>query len=256
MCSCETLCFSGYPRKKCWKNFGQVWVWRKVRKEARKWKKSCQAPCFCQEELLRQSCDRLGGACEEASINVRSDQEFAWAGWSPSLMKYMENTKFCSCQTLEVLITHFQLEPCSTSSSACRMCHTKQNPPHVPKLHPVEDFLKSYKGWFARDAKKPKRSTSSSSWWRSAYATWTEGQSKHVWTDSVKTDIHEAAEGSPWDLLGRVFFFKVLVSRFSELFALHQNFTNKFYTSTQHFCHILMDTPYSLNPRKTKASQK
>ena len=28
------------------------------------------------------------------------------------------------------------------------------------------------------------------------------------------------------------------MSRFSELFALHHIFTNKFYTSTQHFCHF------------------
>ena len=51
----------------------------------------------------------VSGASEEAGIKVRSDQEFAWTGWSPSLMKYMENTKFCSWQALQVLITHFQL---------------------------------------------------------------------------------------------------------------------------------------------------
>ena len=44
--------------------------------------------------------------------------------WSPSLIVYGK-TKVCSCQTLQVLITHFRLEPCSTSS-ASRMCHNKQ----------------------------------------------------------------------------------------------------------------------------------
>ena len=116
-----------------------------------------------------------------------------------------ENSKFCSCQTLQVLITHFQLEPCSTSSS-CRMCHKKQNPPHVPKLHPVEDVWESYNSWFARDAKKPKLSTSLSSERRSAFATLTEAPSKHVWTDSRPTLVYEVADGSPWDLLGFFFF--------------------------------------------------
>ena len=149
MCSCETLCCSEYSRKKCWQIIGQVRMWRKVRKEARKWKKSFQAPCFCLEasSTIMWLGDRLGGACEEAGIKVRTDQEFAWTGWSPSLMKYMENTKFFSCQTLQlqVLITHFQPEPCSMSPS-CRMCHKKQNPPHVPKLRPVEDVFGLLKG--------------------------------------------------------------------------------------------------------------
>ena len=117
-------------RKKCWQNFGQVRVWRKVRKEASKWKKSCQAPCFCQEEASSTIMWPCRGACEEAGIKVRSDQEFAWTGWSHSLMKYMENTKFCSCQTLQVLIRHFQLEPCSTTSS-CRMCMPQEAKPSM-----------------------------------------------------------------------------------------------------------------------------
>ena len=108
----------------------------KLERKPESGRKVDKLPVSARRSLLRQSCDRVGGASEEAGIKVRSDQEFAWTGWSPPLMKYMENTKFCSCQTLQVLITHFQLEPCSTSSS-CRMCHKRQNPPHVPKIHPV-----------------------------------------------------------------------------------------------------------------------
>ena len=103
-------------------------------------------PVSARRRLLRQSCDRVGGACEEAGIKVWSDQEFAW---SPSLIKYRDKTKFCSCQTLQVLITHFQLKPYSTSSTS-RMCQKKPNPPQVPKLRPVENFWGILKGWVCK----------------------------------------------------------------------------------------------------------
>ena len=63
-------------------------------------RKVVKLPVSARRRLLRQSCDRVGGACEEAGIKVQNDQEFASTGWSPSLTKYMENTKSYSCQTL------------------------------------------------------------------------------------------------------------------------------------------------------------
>ena len=47
---------------------------------------------FCQQEASSTITYPCQGACEEAGIKVRSDQEFAWTSWSPSLIKYMENT--------------------------------------------------------------------------------------------------------------------------------------------------------------------
>ena len=104
----------------------------------RKWKKSCQAPCFCQEEDPSTIMWPCWGCLWDSWHQSSKWSRVAWTGWSPSLMKYMENIKSCSCQTLQVLIPHFQLEPCSMSSSCC-MHHKKQNPPHMspnPKLHP------------------------------------------------------------------------------------------------------------------------
>ena len=66
-------------------------------------RKVVKLPVSARRRLLRQSCDRVGGACEEAGIKVQNDQEFASTGWGPSLTKYMEKTKTYSCQTLNSL---------------------------------------------------------------------------------------------------------------------------------------------------------
>ena len=136
MCSCLTLCFSGYPRKSANRTLAKLESVEKLEKEARKWKKSCQAPCFCQEEASSTIVWPCRG-CLWGSWHQSS--KWSRVAWSPSLMKYMDKAKFCSCQTLQVLITHFQLQPCSASSIS-RRCHKKQNPPHVPKLRPGKKF--------------------------------------------------------------------------------------------------------------------
>ena len=68
-------------------------------------------------------------------------------------MKYMENTKFLFLP--DFASAHYALPTRALfDESSCRMCNKKQNPPHVPKLHPVEDVFGIFKGLVCKGCKE------------------------------------------------------------------------------------------------------
>ena len=64
----------------------------------------------------------------------------------------------------------------------------------------------------------------------------------------LKTDIHEAADGSPWDFLGLAFFIKYLYQGFQNYLHCITTLQTNSTQALNIFCHFLMDTPYYLFP--------
>ena len=117
--------------------------------------KSQKGTCQKVEEKLSRSLFLPGGGFFNNHVTVSG---CLWGSWRQNsrcsrvcLKPFIDEVHgqneilFLPDPQLQVLITHFKMEPYSTSSTS-RMCHKKQNPPQVPKLRPVEDFWGILKG--------------------------------------------------------------------------------------------------------------
>ena len=143
----------------------------KLERKQRRWKKSCQAPSFCQEEGF------FDNHVTVSRVPVRKlSSKFDVMKSLPEALHW---------QSIRTKRNSVLARPCKCSlhtsnSSLVRRVYIpyvpqEAKPSKSPEPQPSGGFLGNlWKGWFARDAGKLKLSTSSSSGWKSAFAKWTE----------------------------------------------------------------------------------